>query len=101
MGRATRNEFWVFNIYNSIFSLVLIAAEMSLGLFGLSLLYGLATLIPGIAVTVRRLHDTGRKGWWVLIGFIPLLGIIVLTVFMAQRSQPDNQFGMKPGLSVI
>ncbi|HXA58744.1 MAG TPA: DUF805 domain-containing protein, partial [Streptosporangiaceae bacterium] len=46
-------------------------------------IYGLAVLIPGLAVAVRRLHDTGRSGWWLLIGLVPLIGAIVLIVFMA------------------
>ena len=63
----------------------------------LSGLYSLAVLIPSIAVAVRRLHDTGRTGWWLLIGFIPLVGIIVLLVFLFTDSQPGpNQYGPNP-----
>lgn len=54
------------------------------------LLYALAALIPGIAVSVRRLHDIGRSGWWLLIGLIPLVGAIVLLVFYVQDSQPGD-----------
>ena len=60
-------------------------------------LYGLAVLIPSIAVSVRRLHDTNRSGWWLLIALVPLIGAIVLLVFMAQDSQPGkNQYGSNP-----
>ncbi|MDP3125664.1 MAG: DUF805 domain-containing protein, partial [Thiobacillus sp.] len=63
----------------------------------LSGLYSLAILIPSLAVTVRRLHDTGRTGWWLLIGLIPLIGAIVLLVFMLLDSQPgDNEYGASP-----
>jgi uncharacterized membrane protein YhaH (DUF805 family) len=63
----------------------------------LSGLYSLAILIPSLAVTVRRLHDTDRTGWWLLIGMIPLIGAIVLLVFMLLDSQPgDNQYGAHP-----
>jgi uncharacterized membrane protein YhaH (DUF805 family) len=56
-----------------------------------------AVLIPGIAVSVRRLHDTGKSGWWLLIGLVPLLGGIVLLVFMVLDSQPgQNQYGPHP-----
>jgi uncharacterized membrane protein YhaH (DUF805 family) len=56
----------------------------------------LAVLIPSLAVSVRRLHDTGRSGWWILLGIIPLLGLVVL-FFAAQDSQPgDNQYGPNP-----
>ncbi|MNZ89121.1 Inner membrane protein YhaI [compost metagenome] len=60
-------------------------------------LYSLAILLPSLALVVRRLHDTGRSGWWVLIGFIPLIGFIVLLVFMCTDSDPDtNQYGPNP-----
>lgn len=66
-----------------------------LGLLGS--LYTLTALIPGIAVSVRRLHDTGRSGWWLLIAFIPLIGAIVLLVFMALDSEPGhNEYGQSP-----
>lgn len=63
----------------------------------LGVLYGLAVLIPGIAVGVRRLHDTGRTGLWLLAGFIPVIGFILLLVFMVQDSEPGpNQYGPNP-----
>jgi uncharacterized membrane protein YhaH (DUF805 family) len=63
----------------------------------LSTLYGLAVLIPGIAVSVRRLHNTGRSAWWLLIGIVPIIGVIVLFVFMVQDSQPGtNRYGPNP-----
>lgn len=63
----------------------------------LTTLYGLAVLLPGLAVSVRRLHDTGRSGWWLLIGLIPIIGAIVLLIFMMQDGRPtDNQYGPNP-----
>ena len=60
-------------------------------------LFALATFIPSIAVAVRRLHDTDRSGWWILIGLIPLIGAIVLIVFFVQDSQAgENRFGANP-----
>lgn len=60
-------------------------------------IYSLAVLIPGIAVSVRRLHDTERSGWWLLIGLVPLIGAIVLLVFMVQDSKAgSNRFGENP-----
>lgn len=59
--------------------------------------YTLAILLPGIGVSIRRLHDTGRSGWWMLVGFVPLIGVLVLLVFMAQDSKPgQNQYGANP-----
>ncbi len=103
-GRARRKEYWFFILFNLIASLLLtlvdfmtgsLDAELGMGL--LSGLYSLAVLIPSLAVTVRRLHDTGRTGWWLLIGLIPLIGAIVLLVFMLLDSQPgDNEYGANP-----
>lgn len=66
----------------------------------LGTLYMLAVLLPGIAVGVRRLHDTGRSGWWLLISLVPLIGAIILLVFLVQDSQPgENQYGPNPKLA--
>ncbi|WP_310447365.1 DUF805 domain-containing protein [Thiobacillus sp.] len=103
-GRARRKEYWFFILFNLIASVVLtvidfmtgsLDSELGIGL--LSGLYSLAVLIPSLAVTVRRLHDTDRSGWWLLIGLVPLLGAIVLLVFMLLDGTPgDNQHGANP-----
>ena len=97
-GRARRKEYWMFLLFNIIIGLVLGGiAWLAGGPDVLGSIYGLVVLIPGIAVSVRRLHDTDRSGWWLLIGLIPLIGAIVLLVFMAQDSQPGaNQYGPNP-----
>ena len=103
-GRARRKEYWFFLLFNLIVSLALTVVDFmtgtldsELGMGLLSGLYSLAILIPSLAVTVRRLHDTDRTGWWLLIGMIPLIGAIVLLVFMLLDSQPgDNQYGAHP-----
>lgn len=97
-GRARRKEYWMFVLFNLIIALVLGLIERLVGGPGiLANLYSLAVLIPGLAVAFRRLHDTNRSGWWILIGLIPLVGFIILIVFMAQDSQPgDNQYGPNP-----
>ena len=97
-GRARRKEYWIFLLFNIIIGLVLGGiAWLAGGPDVLGSIYGLVVLIPGIAVSVRRLHDTDRSGWWLLIGLIPLIGTIVLLVFMAQDSQPGaNQYGPNP-----
>lgn len=66
-------------------------------LFGLALLlFWLATIVPSLAVTIRRLHDTGKSGWWVLLGLIPFVGLVLL-VFLALDGEPgDNQYGPSP-----
>lgn len=103
-GRARRKEYWFFVLFNIIISIVLAVIDGVTGSFspeaGMGLLggiYTLAVLIPGIAVSVRRLHDTERSGWWLLISLVPLIGAIVLLVFMVQDSKPgQNQYGANP-----
>ena len=103
-GRARRQEYWLFVLFNFIASTILkFIAGALISMTGLAvlaiipLLYSLAVLIPGFAVLFRRLHDTGRSGWWWLIAFIPLIGIIVLIVFCCLDSQPgENQYGPNP-----
>lgn len=97
-GRARRTEYWMFFLFNFIIAFVLGFIE---GLFDgpgvLGALYSLGVLIPGIAVAVRRLHDTGRSGWWLLVAFVPIIGGIALLVFMVLDSEPgQNQFGPNP-----
>lgn len=72
-----------------LFSLARLAHPLMV-LYGL---YGVATIIPNIAIMIRRLHDIGRSGWWLFIYFIPLVGPIIIIVWMATRSAPDNQWG--------
>ncbi len=97
-GRAQRKEYWMFLLFNLIITFVLYLIEGLVGGPGIvGGLYSLAVLIPGIAVGVRRLHDTNRSGWWLLISLIPLIGTIVLIVFLVQDSQPgENRYGPNP-----
>jgi len=96
-GRARRSEFWYFALFNFIVSLGLGMIDAFTGLGFLSSVYGLAVLVPSLAVGVRRLHDTGKSGWWILIGLIPFIGWIVLIVFYLQDSQPfTNRYGPNP-----
>ncbi len=97
-GRARRMEYWMFVLFNTIITCVIAFVEGLAGSPGfLSMIYGLAVLLPSIAVAVRRLHDTDRTGWWLLIAFIPLIGVIVLIIFMfLDGDAGDNQHGPNP-----
>jgi uncharacterized membrane protein YhaH (DUF805 family) len=103
-GRARRKEYWFFMLGNFLAVVVLTVVDMALGTFNEQAeiglfggIYLLAVLIPSIAVTVRRLHDTDRSGWWLLIVFIPILGALVLLVFMILDGTPGtNRFGPNP-----
>ena len=102
-GRARRQEFWMYHLFNALISLVLFAIALVVGNAGTILLglYGLAVLVPGLAVTWRRLHDTDRSGWWFLIDFIPYVGAVVLIVFLAlDGTRGPNRFGPDPKGSV-
>jgi uncharacterized membrane protein YhaH (DUF805 family) len=103
-GRSRRKEYWYFVLFNFLISIgiglvsgvagtVLNAEWLS---FAAVLLYFLAVLVPAVAVSVRRLHDTGRSGWWILLGVVPVLGLITL-VFMVQGSEAgQNRYGPNP-----
>ncbi len=96
-GRASRKEYWMFVLINFIISILAALIETQLHLNFISGIYSLLVLIPSIAVAARRLHDTNRSAWWLLIGLIPIIGIIVLIVYFALDSQPgDNEYGSNP-----
>lgn len=102
-GRSRRKEYWFFFLFNIVVSVVLSVidsifgtmSEMGTGLF--SGIYTLGVLLPSLAVTIRRLHDTDRSGWWFLISLIPIIGPIVLFIFLIKDSTPgENRFGANP-----
>ena len=97
-GRAHRTEYWMFFLINMVVTFAIAMVEAALGSPGvLGGLYALAVLLPALGVSVRRLHDTGRTGWWLLIMLIPLIGPIVILVFMVLDSEEgDNQYGSNP-----
>lgn len=102
-GRDRRTEYWMFVLFNFIIAFAISIVEGLLGSSGIiGLLYVPAVFIPSLAVSVRRLHDTGRSGLWLLIAFVPLIGFIVLLVFMVQDSEyGQNQYGPNPKEAVI
>ncbi|WP_300556883.1 DUF805 domain-containing protein [Maricaulis sp.] len=100
-GRARRSEYWFWVLFTIIASIALTfvdVAMMGAESFGLlSPLFSLAIILPSIAVAVRRLHDSGKSGWWILISLIPLVGAIVLIIFYVSDSAPgSNQYGPNP-----
>lgn len=106
-GRARRKEYWMFVLVAVVIALVLGFIDGMLGTYSLSTgigllggIFSIAILIQSIAVGVRRLHDTGRSGWWLLIAFIPFVGPIIVLVLMAlEGKQGDNQYGSDPKLA--
>jgi uncharacterized membrane protein YhaH (DUF805 family) len=103
-GRARRSEYWFFVLFSAIVSIVGGILDAIFGFRGwaygstgpIQSLLQLALLLPSLAVGARRLHDTGRSGWWLLIGLVPIVGWIILLVFFLQDSQAANQHGPNP-----
>jgi uncharacterized membrane protein YhaH (DUF805 family) len=100
-GRSRRKEYWMFYLLNVLVALfvglVFVAGDYSEMILWLGCLYGLATLIPGLAVTIRRLHDCGRSGWSLLWGLVPIFGGIALLYFYTDEGDPGpNRFGEDP-----
>jgi uncharacterized membrane protein YhaH (DUF805 family) len=110
-GRARRTEFWMFTLFSVLASIVLGLVDALIGTASfvgtgsgfvyspglLGGLYGLAVLIPTLAVTVRRLHDQDKSGWFILLGLIPIVGGIIVLVFMClEGTRGPNRFGPDP-----
>ena len=98
-GRARRKEYWIFVLYNSIINLALaiLGAFVDKTFGTLSILYGLAVLVPFFSVAVRRLHDTDHSAWWLLINLVPFVGAIIYIVLLATNGHPgENQYGPNP-----
>ena len=96
-GRSSRAAYWWFYLFLIICTLAALALDAALDTSpALYALVALALLLPNLAVTVRRLHDSGHSAWWLLIGLIPLIGGIVLLVFTLQGSDPPNKWGRGP-----
>ncbi|MDG2088211.1 MAG: DUF805 domain-containing protein [Arenicellaceae bacterium] len=109
VGRANRAEYWYFSLVHTLVSILLSVLDFSLGyahlLIGVGLLngvYTLAVMLPVAGVTIRRLHDTNRSGWWLLIAFIPLLGLIALLVMLTLKgTDGENPYGADAALEPI
>lgn len=99
-GRARRTEYWMFTLFNAIIVLVLFVLDVAAKsgfVLALMFLYYLAILLPSLAVLVRRLHDIGMSGWWILIGLVPFVGGLVLFVFtVLPGNQGPNKYGDDP-----
>ena len=96
-GRASRPSFWWWVLFVIIVSIVANIIDSAIDAPVLSTIVGAGLLLPGLSKAIRRLHDTGRTGWWILIGLIPLIGFIVLLIFYLEKSEPtENQYGPPP-----
>lgn len=96
-GRSARPEFWWFALANFIvFTILGLLAGAASALYVVVVLYYLAILLPSLAVAIRRLHDSDKSGWWILIGLIPFGGIVLLVFFCLAGTPGPNKFGPVP-----
>lgn len=103
-GRARRKEFWMFALFNILFSIILGIIDVLIGTYNwqsdtglLSSIYSLFVILPNLAVTTRRLHDINRSGWWQLLYLIPIIGWLVLLYFFVSKGNIGaNRFGEDP-----
>jgi uncharacterized membrane protein YhaH (DUF805 family) len=102
-GRARRKEYWLFFLINMFVAILLMMLDAGIGTLStdtgwgmLSGLYTLGVMLPSLAVAVRRLHDTGRSGWWLLLSLIPLVGLVVLVFMLLDGDRGNNRFGEDP-----
>jgi uncharacterized membrane protein YhaH (DUF805 family) len=104
-GRARRSEYWWWYLFVTLVFVVagildnaigLTYSDLTVGGGWIATIAGIVFLVPNLAVAVRRLHDTGRTGWWLLIGLVPVIGFFVLLYFFVLDSENDNQYGPYP-----
>ena len=99
-GRARRKEYWMFILFAGIAYLALLGIGYAIDMVWIGIIFYLAILLPALGVAVRRLHDTGRSGWWILFGLVPLVGGITLLVFYClDGDQGENKYGHNPKLA--
>lgn len=107
-GRSRRTEYWMFQLFNILAALalgfvafvtgVLFGQQDGINIFATCIcVFGVVSFVPALAVTIRRLHDIGRSGWWYCIAFVPIIGGIILFIFTVLDSDPDrNEYGPNP-----
>ena len=103
-GRARRKEYWMYRLFFLLFSIPIMFVDIALNLTFGDLFYGpfytvfmLALILPDLGVTIRRLHDIGKSGWWIFIAAIPVIGIVWFLILMTTDSAPgENKYGSNP-----
>lgn len=104
-GRSSRSEYWWWVLFVAILSFCIGIVE---GILGFSMtavqatsgILSLVLLLPGLGLSVRRLHDIGKSGWWILLGLIPVVGAIILIIWFACNSEmTENRYGPVPNMA--
>lgn len=100
-GRSSRSAYWWWYLFTFIVSLVATLIDQAIGtMFVISGIAGLALFLPSLAVLVRRFHDAGHSGWWILVLLIPVVGFVVWLIFALTESKPANEWGEGPDTPV-
>lgn len=101
-GRARRKEYWMFVLFATIAYVVLVGLGYAIDMVWIGIVFYAAILLPALGASVRRLHDTGRSGWWILFGFVPLVGGITLLVFHCLDGEAgENKYGHNPKFAPV
>jgi uncharacterized membrane protein YhaH (DUF805 family) len=96
-GRASRSEYWYFALFYTIISIVANILDAIIGLPAFGVIAAIVFFLPSLAVAVRRLHDTNRSGWWLFFALVPVIGVIMLIIWLASRSREGvNKYGPPP-----
>jgi uncharacterized membrane protein YhaH (DUF805 family) len=103
-GRSRRSEYWYFTLFNLLVFAVLWFVDAALrkviGFGMLGMLYSLAVMLPSIGVAIRRLHDTDRSGWWMLLALVPLVGLVLIAFLAEDSNAGTNRYGQNPKLVI-
>jgi uncharacterized membrane protein YhaH (DUF805 family) len=93
-GRALRSQYWWWTLFVSVVAIIANVIQNATNIDWLFAVVALALFLPGLSVAIRRLHDTNRRGWWILIGLIPIVGWIILFIwYVSKGTEGDNNYG--------
>jgi uncharacterized membrane protein YhaH (DUF805 family) len=99
-GRTGRQAYWMFALVSLLLQIAVYTVDIVIGTSFLGLVFFVLIAVPSFAIAARRLHDIGKSGWWQLISFVPLVGIIVLIVLLSSKSKSgDNEYGQGAAVS--
>jgi len=95
-GRTSVKEFWMFVLFNFIFAIVAGIIDGIMGTYFIAGIFSLLIIIPSLAASVRRLHDTGKSGWMILLGLIPIVGLVLIYFYIIKGDEKENAYGPVP-----
>jgi uncharacterized membrane protein YhaH (DUF805 family) len=99
-GRSSRAAYWWWFLFALLVGVAANIIDAIIGAYVVSIIAGLALFLPGLAVLIRRYHDAGHSGWWVLLFIVPVVGVVVWLIFALTDSKPPNEWGDGPDTDV-